>query len=334
MALFDVIMGSFFRSEVLARCFASFPDVMPKEFGKIIITIHQEDLKTKKLLENKNNLYPIEIIELEKQATPGATRNHSLSKASSKYLCFIDDDTQLPEDYFYKAIAIIQKNQFTIFGGPDQSFENKSDIQFILGELLGHKFFMGPTHKRHKSVGDKPQSTDESNLTLCNMWMNNEIFTTHKLRFNENLKRCEENELLDECQSLGFEMWYIPYLVLYHLRRESLKATIKIQWSSGYNRAVSLRRTGTVGKLYFIIPWAVGFTLSVGWLLSFSLMVFLFCLHLTLMMVIFFQTKIKTLGLRGFFKAWTFGLAIHVCFSLGIFWGTIFRRGIGKSINS
>lgn len=44
-------------------------------------------------------------------------RNTGLSHSKKEWLIFIDDDTQVPEDFFAKALAIIEGNTFDCFGG-------------------------------------------------------------------------------------------------------------------------------------------------------------------------------------------------------------------------
>ena len=251
---YDVLIATYNRGELLKNCLESFPTDPPEGLKKVIFITLANDQDTELAIKETMKPYDTEIIKVNEILKPGASRNIMIEKSSADYLAFLDDDILIPEDYFQKCLKIVKENQFDIFGGPDNSPQNDSLRQKIIGDILAHPFAMGPTSARHACRGNNPVVADETKLTLCNMWMKREILMDSHLRFSENLRRCEENQLLEELSSLGYIMHYVPDMFIYHHRRESLLAMARIQYLSGYYRSVCFYLNHSTFKFFFLAP--------------------------------------------------------------------------------
>lgn len=254
MSNFDVLIASFNRHETLKNCLASFPTPLPKELNKIYLTILANDVKTKELVKNVFSSYPIEIIENDQILNPGASRNKMIESASADYLCFLDDDLVLPNKYFQNALEIMQDHSPNVFGGPDCSIEDLGDKQDVMNDILASKWVMGPTNRRHKRSLINNIAVDETALTLCNLWIERRVLESSGLRFAGELKRSEENLLLEQILASGFQLKYFSKLYVHHLRRESLFDIARIQFLSGYYRSVCFYKNRKTFKLFFLIP--------------------------------------------------------------------------------
>lgn len=312
-------MASFGRAEVLKQALDQIEKLRPQRLKNLYLLVSKNDDETESLLRN----YP--SLSIKKQlvdavCSPGATRNLLVEQASSPWLCFMDDDTVVSEKYFEVAEQIIDSENLDVFGGPDQAL-GKELTQLVLGEILSEFLVMGPTYKRHKKFAFPNKSASEIDLTLCNLWMNAEVFNHKKNRFNESLNRCEENLLLDQLSASEFKIAYFPQLYLYHRRRNRWQDMINIQLKSGYYRGLILTFSESYFKPFFLIPIVTGFLLFVLPFVSPKIFLKLVSIHLILSVFVSLKIGWKLKSVKGMILAFIYIIIIHCSFSMGCFIG-------------
>ena len=152
--------------------------------------------------------------------TAASARNYALSKASpGEWILFLDDDVQLPPDYFSKAMETLKQHEPDVLGGPDICAPDATAFQRAYAFCQGHPLVTGHTHQRHRQSDGGVKTADERNLTLCNLWIKREIFE-QGLRFPENYPRNEENVLLHQLQKAGKKILYAPDLAITHYKKK------------------------------------------------------------------------------------------------------------------
>ncbi len=321
---FDILMASFFRSKILAEALGKIAEKRPKELKNLCLLLHSEDQESLKVVKDFQDKIPLNVTEVNKVPTPGGSRNLLIGKSDSKWLCFLDDDVVISENYFETVTQIILNESVDVFGGPDQALADDPK-QNLLGKILASKFVMGPTHIRHDRKTHIQRDTDEISLTLCNLWIKKEILEDENLKFSEVWNRCEENLLLDQIESRGKKMSYFPQLFVYHLRRVAVDQIFAIQLKSGFYRGLHLNHLDAKFKKSFLIPILTGIGLVVLPLISIKLFIALSLIHFLLN----FSTNIKFIKEDSELKLLGYGIlvvvAIHTGFSLGVFAG--FMKG-------
>lgn len=317
---YDILIASFNRSEVLERCLKSITKQRCNNSHQLYILLLKTDIESKEIIR-KQNMSGIEVVEVDTLPTPGKSRNILSAKSTSQFVLFLDDDVELPIRYLEEAEKVLLANEFDIFGGADSEKTNLSFNQEVLANILASYFVMGPTARRHHTMSTKTRAT-ELDLTLCNLWIRRSLL--EKISFNEEVKRCEENILIDSLQTKeGASVGYISELVVKHLRRENVLDQIKIQFKSGYYRGVSFFLPNVVFKKMFIIPIFVGLILFISPLLEQSFLFVLFLIHFLLTLTLGIQTFFQTNNIIALPLTWLYTAVIHVFFSLGIFIGVL-----------
>ena len=315
-------MVSFQRPKVLIKALQKIDEIAPASLDHIHLLLHSNDLESKSLVEGLNLSYKISIHTTETKTSPGRSRNILLSHATTQWVCFLDDDVVVNQDYFLKAGQVLSQENCQGFGGPDQALQGDI-LQETVGRLLESSIIMGNTHCRHSLNADVSREADELMLTLCNFWVDRSWLEKLNIKFTENLLRCEENLLIDQMKRKEATLCFFPQLFVFHLRRTRLEEIFNIQIKSGFYRGIHLSHPERYLKFIFLIPLLTGLGLIFLPLVAPNLFFLLVKFHFVLNFWININIFLKLKSIRGLM----FGLAtvvlIHVGFSLGLMLGWI-----------
>lgn len=244
------------RLSLLTKCIDSIFNQSKNYFDiEVLILINGEDIEALRYLEDKAKLLPaIKFYTQKKPLFVGAARDKLIEKSCCDYLCFIDDDTTLPSDYLKTAAQFIQDYpDAEVFGGPDQTSNHANHFQQVLGAVMETFLAMGPTAKRHN--GHKKRyilEGSEMNLILCNLWIKKSILKERN--FPSQYIRNEENILLARLKNENRVLYYLPFLTLFHERKNSFNKIIKATYFSGMYRAIGFFDEFKTFNYYFLIP--------------------------------------------------------------------------------
>ncbi len=250
-----VIILTHHRLELVRACLKSIEEqhFVPYEL-EIVALLNGQDQETFDYLQNYQNLNEsFKFSALDQSVPVGEARNILIEHSTGEYICFIDDDVELPPNYFKLASQIIENDsQIDVFGGPDQMKDSSSVFQEVLSSVMESFFAMGPTAKRH-SKKFQVQKGSEINLILCNLWMKKEIFS-QGYKFPSGFRRNEENILIAHLQRDGKKLIYNPELFVYHERKSSIKKLIKVTYLSGQFRTYGFFKEPATFNFVFMIP--------------------------------------------------------------------------------
>ena len=114
----SVIICTYNRAEILKECLDSLLNSSfdQKAFEIIVIDNNSTDL-TKKVV--KEHIIPDDVLRycLEKKQGLSFARNRGWKEAKGLWVCYLDDDSYIGENFFQKIIETIERNEFDIFGG-------------------------------------------------------------------------------------------------------------------------------------------------------------------------------------------------------------------------
>ncbi|MBY0470986.1 glycosyltransferase [bacterium] len=245
--LVSIVIVTRNRPAWLVNCLKSLA-LAPASFEKeIYIVLNGPCESTKQVLAE----FRLPYLECE-PTSPAAARNLALKTVRGKWICFLDDDVEVPKNYFEKAQIVLEKNP-DIFGGPDRTFPNARGFETAIGIALQSPLATASTRARHGgSKGAEIIEANEKDLILCNLWMKRSLFSIEGHLFPEGFFRNEENVLLFQLRKK--KILYSSELFVFHHRKTSIHAFSKAVARSGYFRALSFTRIPSSWSLDFFIP--------------------------------------------------------------------------------
>ena len=105
---------------------------------------------------------------------------------------------------------------------------------------------------RRYSQQELDLNADETMLTSANLFCKRDVMK--KIRFDPKLFPGEDPKFIEDAKKEGLKVAYSPDLILYHKRRESIKALIKQISSYGKTRTRKESFSETLKKPFFLIP--------------------------------------------------------------------------------
>lgn len=233
------------RNELLINCIKSIAEARsPFPFEVLVVGNGQEIVRESLPFSTNCDL---RIVTCKRQ-TPAGARNFALSQALGQWICFLDDDVELPHHYFETASRILdQSPNVDIFGGPDRTIVRALARERAIGLTLLSPLATATTRLRHGAGESASQTSNERQLILCNLWIRKSLFSEMGHRFDERFIRNEENILLHELRDS--RMVYDPDLFVYHRRKTHLPDAGRAVFRSGFFRA----------KGFFLFPGSVTF---------------------------------------------------------------------------
>ena len=191
------------------------------------------------------------------KTTPAMARNYAVSKSSGDYIFFLDDDCELPKNYF----QLIDFNlDWDVMGGPDKTPTFSSRFQLISGRALTSPLCMGPTRFRHQADKSQVEIANEATLILCNLWIKSSIFKNENFCFNTHLFRNEENFLLKELSLAGKKIYRNSTLFVFHIRKKTFESLGFSVFKSAFYRVQNFSILPLKSELIYFTP--------IIWLLS------------------------------------------------------------------
>lgn len=316
----SIIILTHHRLDLIKKCLESIWLQNPHSFDlEIISMINGLDVDTLRYFdqvkfEHPNFIYFQNPVGLR----VGEARNQIINKAKGDYLCFIDDDIELPKNYFQTASMLMETYEnLDVFGGPDQTKKTASDFQLILGEVMKSFLAMGPTAKRHNVKGKDTTEGSEINLILCNLWMKRSLFKEN-FHFPKDYIRGEENILLGQLKKSGKSLIYSPKLLVYHERKNSIKKLVRATYYSGQFRSYGFFDESSTFRWYFLIPQLAFLAL---------LVTFAFCKQMTFILIGIYLILITLKSLQITTKIKKMG-QIHLCIYFFIVYNFVYTLGL------
>jgi GT2 family glycosyltransferase len=250
-----VVLLTHNRLDQVKLCVNSILNQENHEFNiEIHCLLNGKDSKTLSYIKQlSKSVKSFKYIYLENSILVGEARNKIIKESKSQYLCFIDDDVEIPQNYFNKAQQVILNNKdIDVFGGPDQAKSDGNDFQKILSLVMQSFFAMGPTRLRHTNI-HKNERGSEVNLILCNLWMKKELFNSG-FKFPGNYIRNEENILLAKLDKANKKLLYISEMIVFHERKQSISKLIRVTYLSGKFRTIGFFDEPKTFNFWFLIP--------------------------------------------------------------------------------
>ena len=261
---------------------------------------------------------------------PSENRNNGAKQAKGEIIAFLDDDAVIDINFLKEAEEFFDRyKEIDIVGGAQLTPKWQKGFPKISGYALSSKFGAWKMGMRY-SLKELNLNADETMLTSANLFCKKEVMK--KIQFDPKLFPGEDPKFVDDAKKEGFKVAYSPDLILYHKRRETIKAMIKQISSYGRTRTNKESFLETLKKPFFLIPLLFCvylFFLAVFVFLEFFKinlipnLVLFFPLGLYLILDLFFSIyeSIKNKNLKAIFLLLFIFLLIHISYGLGMIKG-------------
>lgn len=227
------------RPALLAECLGSFRDSPPAE---IIVGVNGGGAAASLPGDLPAGVKVLVLPEMCR----GEARNALIAAASSRWLCFLDDDVVLPAGYFGRLAGLIERSPgFSVFGGGQRLHPEAGYFETAVYWLLASRWGGGPFTARFSPVSGEREAGPEE-LILCNLTLDSGPMRAAGPGFEGHLSSAEENLLLNRMASAGARMKLSADLNLVHRRRSSFSGFVGQVFVSarGRGQATALSPSG------------------------------------------------------------------------------------------
>lgn len=214
----------------------------------VLIGYHDETRKTHLLaLFEQPHLKRLKeqtrLIEIDRSLPVPLARNRLLEtrkfrtsiQVESDWIFFIDDDVELPKDYFLHFEAARSAwPQAQIFGGPNITPPNQTGLAKYSGALYGSR--LNFICRDRYADGPEGIRLNANDFILCNLLVQAQL----EPQFSAHLPFGEELGLIENLIEKGACCVYSPRLRLYHVRRETTEQILEQMERYGLGRGLLL----------------------------------------------------------------------------------------------
>ncbi|NQT23688.1 MAG: glycosyltransferase [Candidatus Omnitrophica bacterium] len=182
--------------------------------------------------------------------TPAAKRNIGIKNARGEICAFSDADAYPDRDWLKNAILYLNNDSIAILGGPNLTPPDNNLLQKIIGDVLGSRVGMWNVSIRYSIR--KAQNTDL--LQSCNMIIPKRTFSELGHGWDETLITGEDAKLCYEVRELGKKLRYVPDVINYHHRRNTLLSYLKQIWGYARDQAFVLKERRKIDRPLIFVP--------------------------------------------------------------------------------
>lgn len=257
--------------------------------------------------------------------SPSEKRNHGVSKAKGEILAFIDDDASAEQNSMKYIDEFFRKNtNNAVVCGPGILPKNASFSEQVFDVVLTSKFGSGSFTYRFQK--EKARLVDD--YPLMNFVIRKNIYK--KIGGLVNHWPGEDSKLCEALIRGGYEIQYLPNLVVYHHRKKNLKEFLNQHSRYGFQRGLFFAEGDKNSrKIVYLLP---SLFLLYLLLLPFELyfidqMVFLFPFFLYYLFLVIYVGKLilKRKGLILSFFAGATMFLLHLTYAVFFIRGYIYE---------
>ena len=207
----SIIVPVFNTEKYFDECILSLINQTYKNIELIIVDDGTKDNCGKKADEYTQKDRRVKVVHKENGGLSSA-RNYGLKYATGDYICFIDSDDFVSEDFVEKMVkASIENNADMVFCNYFSLYVNKKNPSHRLNAINGKKIFTSEEYLEQLYMYSGEY------VMIWNKLFRKEIF--NELRFVDML--CEDGQIIlsviDKCKRIS----YLPEVLYYYRRRKS-----------------------------------------------------------------------------------------------------------------
>lgn len=159
---------------------------------------------------------------------PSSSRNYGLNKVSGEFITFVDADDYIDEYMIENMIDKVNEyNDTIIFCGNYELWKNKVDERIL--------FLHNKNKKLNKEIVMNEIASGKAGLVCCKLFSSN-IIKAFNIRFDENIKMCEDQIFFLEISQYAKNFNNIDKALYYYDRTNENSITIKYQQNAYDNQ--------------------------------------------------------------------------------------------------
>lgn len=185
--------------------------------------------------------------------SPALKRDQGAQLAQGKYLAFIDDDAYPQRDWLEVAFCFLKDNpQVGAIGGPAITPPGDPFGARVSGAVFLSKF-SGGFPERYRPIPPRKKISDWPSVNLI---VNKKAFFEVG-GFNSRFWPGEDTKLCRDLILRGYDLYYLPEMIVFHHRRATLKKHFRQVGQYGFHRGLFARiYPQTSRKISFFLPSA------------------------------------------------------------------------------
>jgi GT2 family glycosyltransferase len=257
--LVSVIIPVYETGKQIKRCLDS---VLKTDFSNLEVVVmddgtNQED---KKILSFYKKDKRVRVIDLRVNRGPARARNRGVKESGGEYIFFLDADTKVKKDVLKKGVEFLKKNKKV--GAVQARLLRKNGKMDTAGHFLS---FLGFPYEI--GVGEEKEKHSEERVILgarsAGMMVKRKVFEKTGGFDRDYLIYGEETDLCWRIWLLGYEIYYVPEMVVWHFGKSSMnpKTQVRVAYEGAKNNLNYLLKNSPDKVLWWIIPGHV-----LGWL--------------------------------------------------------------------
>jgi glycosyltransferase involved in cell wall biosynthesis len=246
---FSVIVPVFNRPDEIEELLQSLSKQTYKNF-EIIIVEDGSQTDCKKEVDEYSGKLEIKYF-FKKNEKPAIARNYGVERAIGEYVVFVDSDCIIPEDYFEKVSAELEKNPVDVYGGPDAANPDFSDMQKAISYSMTAFFTTGNIRGGEKVDRFYPRS--------FNMGVKKTVFDEVGGFPVTKMHPGEDMVFAIELIKRGYKTKLFKNAHVYHKRRNTLKSFFNQVFRFGKTRFIISKIYPKTFKIFYLAPTAFVF---------------------------------------------------------------------------
>lgn len=248
LPMFSIIIPTRNNATIIERCLQSIKDLdYPQDRIEIIIADGLSSDNT----ANISNTYGATVY-LDFVNSVCAARNLGFSKSNGEYVAFTDSDCVVDKKWLKNALKYFRDEKVGGIGGANLIPADETPFGKAVGLLFAFApYFVKAAHTRiiKKVIRSRSHGS-------------NSIYRAEVLRkvfpIDERMKGGEDVIMTDKIEDLGYDLLYVPDVVVSHYRRPNITRWWKQMKAYGMGRALLPRkRKGEVKPLHQIVGFAI-----------------------------------------------------------------------------
>lgn len=259
---FSIIIVNYNGKKFILDCLKSIFDSRNSSFEIIIVDNGSTDDSIYQIKKQfKNQIKKIKIISLRKNFGPAYARNIGVKSSSGKYICFLDNDTQVDSNWLKPALKEFTKNPKT---GCIQSklllLDHKNRFDYA-GDYLNQFGFL--SHRATYRDLDRGQFNQRQIIFAAKsagMFIRKDVFQKIGGFDKDFFIYMEETDLCWRSWLQNYQTVYLPDSIVYHGFSGSFKilnrptANYNLRFHGTKNYILALIKNLSSRQLFFILP--------------------------------------------------------------------------------
>lgn len=251
----QVVILTYQRHTLLQKCIDSVlkaRQCADQRIGVEIIINGEGDSSNEFLLPYQNQV-DFRVQAKPRAPNPGEARNQIESDICAEWICFLDDDVEVPETFFKDFFELSKNSEHGVWGGANLTPLGSQYFQTLSGYWLAS--YWGAAKSAQRYFERSSVQAEIAELTLCNLFVRSDIFK--QVLFPKGFVCAEEVMLLHEIQKQGIRFGTSEKLRVWHHRRDYRQFYQQI-YKYAWGRGQCLYQG--VGSFYHCIPslFAIG----------------------------------------------------------------------------